>query len=102
MDIKCYCGHTDRCDCEPEIEVMKSQELLFNGNTIKIKFEEWHYQCGDGCCDSYGTYLYLNGKKLEHPNPEIHDNGYLGEDVQTALEAVLKELGYKVEFDYGA
>ena len=29
MEIKCYCGHTYRCDCEPEIEVMKNQELLF-------------------------------------------------------------------------
>lgn len=29
MEIKCYCGHTDRCDCGPEIEVIKSQELLF-------------------------------------------------------------------------
>jgi hypothetical protein len=66
---------------------------------LKITFEDWHYQCGDKCCDSYGTYLYLNGEKLEHPNPEIHDNSYLGEDVQTALHAVLKKLGYEVEFN---
>lgn len=66
---------------------------------LKIKFEHWHYQCGDGCCDNYGTNLYLNGKQLEHPNPEIYDNGYLGEDVQTGLHAVLKELGYQVEFE---
>jgi len=67
---------------------------------VKIKLEEWQYQCGDGCCDNYGTYLYVNGKKLEHPNPEIYDNGYLGQDVSTALEAVLKELGYEVEIEY--
>ena len=63
---------------------------------INIKLESWHYQCGDGCCDNYGTYLYLNGKQLEHPDPEIYDNGYLGEDVSTALQAVLKELGYEL------
>ena len=66
---------------------------------IKITFEGWNYQCSDGCCYSYGTYLYLNSEKLEHPNPEIHDNSYLGEDVQTALHAVLKKLGYEVEFN---
>ena len=67
---------------------------------VKIKLEQWHYQCADGCCDDYGTYLYVNGKKLEHPNSEISDNGYLGEDVATALWAVLKELGHEVEIDF--
>ena len=63
---------------------------------INIKLESWHYQCGDGCCDNYGTNLYLNDKQLEHPNPDIYNNGYIGEDVSTALQAVLKELGYDV------
>lgn len=66
---------------------------------VKIKLEQWYSQCADGCCENYGTYLYVNGKKLEHPNPEVSDNGYLGEDVSTALEAVLKELGYEVEIE---
>ncbi len=68
-------------------------------NKLKITFKEWHYKCGDGCCDNYGTRLALNGKELEHPNTEILDNGFVGEDVLTALHAVLKELGYEVEFD---
>jgi hypothetical protein len=67
---------------------------------VKIKLEEWHYQCGDGCCDDYGVYLSLNGKRLEHPNPEIFYNGYIGMDVGIALEAVLKELGHEVEIEY--
>jgi hypothetical protein len=66
---------------------------------VKITLEEWDYTCGDGCCYSYGTRLYLNGKELEHPNPEVHDNGYVGMDVTTALQSVLKELGYEVEID---
>ena len=66
---------------------------------IKIKLENWDYTCGDGCCTDYGTKLLLNDKELEHPNPEIWDNSYLGDDVQTALHAVLKELGYNVEFE---
>lgn len=68
-------------------------------NKVKITLEEWDYTCGDGCCTSYGTKMYLNGKELEHPNPEVYDNSYVGDDVTTALLAVLKELGYEVEID---
>jgi hypothetical protein len=67
---------------------------------LTIKLEDWDYTCGDGCCTSFGTHIYLNGKLLEHPNPEIHDNGYVGMSVETSLEAVLKELGYEVIFEY--
>jgi hypothetical protein len=66
---------------------------------LKITFKEWDYTCGDGCCTTFGTKLYLNDKELEHPNTDILDNSYVGEDVQTALHAVLKELGYEVEFN---
>jgi hypothetical protein len=65
---------------------------------IKITFENWDYTCGDGCCTDWGSKIYLNDKELEHPNTDIQDNSYVGEDVQTALHAVLKELGYEVEF----
>jgi len=66
---------------------------------VKITLEEWDYTCGDGCCTSFGTKMYLNGKELEHPNPEVDDNSYVGDNVTTALLAVLKELGYQVEID---
>jgi len=55
---------------------------------LSIKLEDWHYKCGDGCCDMYGTEITLNGKKC--------DNQYAGDDVRTALEFVLTELGYEV------
>ena len=67
--------------------------------TIKIKFEDWDYTCGDGCCTTFGTKIYLNDKELEHPNIDVLDNSYVGTDTQTALHAVLKELGYNVEFE---
>ena len=66
---------------------------------IKITFKEWDYTCGDGCCYNYGTKLYIDDEELEHPNPEVLDNNYVGMDVETALHAVLKKLGYEVEFD---
>ena len=67
---------------------------------LKITFEDWDYTCGDGCCTSYGTYISLNGERLEHPNLEVHDNSYVGMDIENSLEAVLKKLGYEVEFEH--
>ena len=67
-------------------------------SSVSIELKDWDYECADGCCTSFGTKLLLNGKELEHPNEEILDNSYVGCDVQTALHAVLKELGYEVTF----
>lgn len=66
---------------------------------IDIKLKSWHYSCGDGCCDLYGTELWMNDEKLEHPNTEQHDSGYLGEDIETGLKAVLMKLGYEVNIN---
>ena len=67
-------------------------------SSVSIELKDWDYDCADGCCTTFGTKLLLNGKELEHPNEEILDNSYVGCDVQTALHAVLKELGYEVTF----
>ena len=63
---------------------------------IDIELKSWHYSCGDGCCDMYGTEMWMNDEKLEHPDPNQHDDGYLGEDIESGLKAVLKKLGYEV------
>jgi hypothetical protein len=26
----------------------------------RIKIENWHWSCDGGCCDEYGTNLYIN------------------------------------------
>ena len=65
---------------------------------VEIELREWHYRCGDGCCDDYGTELYLNGEKLEHP--EGSTPNFLGEDVPNALKAVLLKLGFDVSVEY--
>jgi hypothetical protein len=28
---------------------------------ILIELEEWDHTCGDGCCYTYGTNIYING-----------------------------------------
>ena len=80
----------------------KNQVLQLQQDTVKssvsIELKDWDYECADGCCTTFGTKLLLNGKELEHPNEKILDNSYVGCDVQTALHAVLKELGYEVNF----
>ena len=67
-------------------------------SSVSIELKDWDYECADGCCTSFGTKLLLNGKELGHPNKEILDNSYVGCDVETALHAVLKELGYEIMF----
>tara|TARA_R110000787_G_scaffold7178_1_gene24684 strand:+ start:9973 stop:10317 length:345 start_codon:yes stop_codon:yes gene_type:complete len=74
-----------------EAKELKSDLLNPVSKRLSIKLEDWHHQCGDGCCDMYGTEIALNGKKC--------DNQCAGDDVRAALEFVLTELGYEVDVD---
>ena len=58
---------------------------------VKIKLKDWHYQCGDGCCDMYGTEISVNGVEC--------GNEYAGDSVEQSLKFVLNELGYEVEIE---
>lgn len=77
---------------ENEDEVKTSQQLfeIFKEQSkpLIIEMKDWHHQCGDGCCDSYGTDIFLNGERLDEQNAE---------DSKNALIVVLEELGYKVD-----
>jgi hypothetical protein len=66
---------------------------------LVIKLEEWDHTCGDGCCYNYGTKILLNGEELEHPESDDISNLYIGDSVELSLWAVLKKLGYEVEFE---
>jgi predicted metal-binding protein len=54
---------------------------------IKIELYEWMYECGDGCCISYGTTTKVNGVEMELQN----------QDAATIVEQILQHLGYDVE-----
>jgi len=54
---------------------------------INIILKSWQHNCGDGCCYDYGVDVSLNGEELDCD----------GTDVQSTLEAVLKELKIKAE-----
>lgn len=55
---------------------------------LKIEIKDWHYQCGDGCCDNYGTDIYLNGELVDTVESD---------DLENVLEKVLTLLHYEVE-----
>lgn len=57
---------------------------------IKININEWHYQCGDGCCDTYGTRTTIDGIELENQN----------QDVCSVVKQVLEHLGIKAEVSF--
>lgn len=76
---------------EQAIQIVEKLTIPVVSKRLSIKLEDWHYQCGDGCCDMYGTEIALNNK--------VCDNQYAGDDVQKSLEFVLTELGYEVDID---
>lgn len=58
---------------------MKKEKLI-------VRFEEWDYTCGDGCCYEYGVDLFINDK---------HVSSYAQCD--QAIIETLEFLGYEVE-----
>ena len=59
---------------------------------MKIETEDYVWECGDGCCTQYGTYLYIDGKKLEDREFSSSGDAYL---------YILQEmLGHEVDYIY--
>ena len=56
---------------------------------IKITLQDYAYTCGDGCCDYYGTYTTVNGKKLDCENS----------DTLTILQNIFEELKIDAEIE---
>jgi hypothetical protein len=58
-----------------------------NNKPVTIALKSWDYQCGDGCCTDSGTILSVNGIEC--------DDEYVGDNVESSIEFVLKQLGYE-------
>jgi hypothetical protein len=52
---------------------------------LLIELKEWDHTCGDGCCYTYGTNIYVNGEQLENED---------GTNSHQLVKAVLTKLGY--------
>ena len=44
---------------------------------MEITLEDYHHTCADGCCDTYGYEVFVDGKKI---------GSFQDEDVQGLLE----------------
>lgn len=56
-------------------------------SVVKVHAEDWHYTCGDGCCDDWGTDIFIDGKKVD-----------LGHSVDVEdVENILKAVGVEYE-----
>lgn len=57
---------------------------------VVLTTQDYHYTCGDGCCDNYGQRLFINGEEI---NAELEPNPHY------AIELILRKLGYEVEWE---
>lgn len=71
------------------VEMFNEVALSFKPS-VNIKLEDYHYKCGDGCCDEYGTVTTVNGTELDFRNT----------DREIILQGVLEHLGYNVKIEY--
>lgn len=56
-----------------------------------IKTKGWSHTCGDGCCYTSGTDVFINDVKVS--------NGDFN-DIDLILTDVLVSLGYEIEIEY--
>jgi hypothetical protein len=55
---------------------------------IKIEIKEWSRTCGDGCCYTYGTDVFMDGVQVNESDVS---------EKEELLIAVLKHLGIEAE-----
>lgn len=56
---------------------------------LNIKFTDYEYPCGDGCCLDYGILTEINGETLDLRNT----------DMETQVRQILEHLGYEVNIE---
>jgi hypothetical protein len=74
-------------ELQEKIIELEKEIVLLKNKKLKITFDEYNYQCADGCCDHYGTITTINGEELP-----LHNQDY-----ETIVQQILEHLGYEVE-----
>jgi hypothetical protein len=55
---------------------------------MKIRLEHDHHRCADGCCDTYGYWVLVNGVKIGHiENDDPHQLAQILSHHLTLMEA---------------
>lgn len=55
---------------------------------LEIRTEPWSHTCGDGCCYTWGTDVYINGERVSQGDCD---------DIQAILKEVLTHLNFKIK-----
>ena len=88
LDQGCQC---EKCREITKLELIEAREGWLSGNR-EIVFKPYHRECGDGCCDDYGTDVYVNGFNL-------NCDGSSAECVVEALMEFLEFDNVVIEFE---
>ena len=56
-----------------------------------VKTKSWSHTCGDGCCYTFGTDIYINEERVSTGDFN---------DIDLILNDVLQKLGYEIEIEY--
>ena len=55
---------------------------------LEVTTQPWSHTCGDGCCYTWGTDVFINGEKVTQGDFD---------DIQSILIDVLKHLKFKIK-----
>lgn len=85
------------CTCPTCLERTKqtlqiARDRWKNGERY-IVFEPYHYTCSDGCCDDYGTKVFVNGF-------DINCNGDDAVSVLAGIMEFLEVDNVEIDYDY--
>ena len=73
--------------CQVEAEKLLSKEQ--KEKSILLNVKEWSHTCGDGCCYTWGTDVFINNENIT--NGDCNNIDYI-------LKDVLEHFGYEVIF----
>lgn len=86
------------CTCDSCLKItlqnlLTAREKWKNGERELI-ITPYHYECSDGCCDEYGSTIYVNGFDL---NCDIEDFGSVIEGLMEFLRVENVSVNYEYE-----
>lgn len=85
------------CTCEHCAKVSKqtfdAAKEKWDSGEREIIFKPYHHSCGDGCCDTYGTIVYVNGF-------DLNCDGESAEDVISNLMEFLNIENVVINHEY--
>lgn len=87
LDQGCTCPS---CLAKTKLALLDAKGRWKNGER-NIVFKPYHYSCSDGCCDDYGTKVFINGFQITGD----------GENFESVVSSIMEFLEVdNVEIDY--